>query len=505
MISIVECGSGPRLVLDPLPEDAAPTPEPPHGVPGGPHGVHAPRHHRRAPGEAVVDEDDVLLGLVVEAEGPDLLQDQLRLVPADAGAAGDPYRRIPGDEAGIDGHLHQPPGGDGGGDVDGGKQGLQPLFLVDLPSDLGEAVELASVLPDVAAYEEDSDLLGGGGVDGDGAVPGPPDGDPLYPDMLVDRPRIIPGRLIDLHLLSAEEVEGRPRLGVDEPRSLDQGVGYGSRQAAEVADGARIGHLRRCDPPVEGRPEVEGEARISEVDVGPLRPLLYPGGGELPLHLVGDDLDPRRTLRREDRGYGPVEDDPVHQAVGPEPIGDVLDRHRRGHQPRRDPGYKAAVGEGLDEGPHLVRRREAGNDPRRPDDEVQVVFDGEPRPGVALQEGVTHQIRYRLPGEGGAAEGMGEDLLPRLRLSHVPGHLHRLVDDPGLTVLHVGGGEDAFGGAVSHLHRGDDVVGVLLQLQDVHRGALGDPGLGLRSEETGDAHISRDELSDHKLFGSLPP
>ena len=165
-----------------------------------------------------------------------------------------------------------------------------------------------------------------------------------------------------------------------------------------------------------------------------------------------------------------------------------MDAHGRCHQSGRNAGIEAALGQGLDEGAHLVWGIQLGHHARGAHHEVQIGLDVQTCPIMALNEGVFHQFGNGLFGEWRPVDGMGKYLLTGFGSTHISGHLHRLIDDVGLAGVHVRGGEYAFGRGIAHFYRGHDVKWFAVKIKVVEGRATGNAGRGFGLKEATEVH-----------------
>lgn len=79
---------------------------------------------------------------------------------------------------------------------------------------------------------------------------------------------------------------------------------------------------------------------------------------------------------------------------------------------------------------------------------------------MALEQGVAHQFRDRLPRQFRAVQGRPEDRLARFWWSDITAHGHGLVDDVGPARFQVRAGQNALCRSIAHLDRRHDEVGL---------------------------------------------
>ncbi|OPZ41400.1 MAG: hypothetical protein BWY93_02318 [Euryarchaeota archaeon ADurb.BinA087] len=276
-----------------------------------------------------------------------------------------------------------------------------------------------------------------------------------------------------------EYIKGCSGFWIHQPGSFHYRIRDRPCQAAEVPDrlGKRVGivlcHIAR-DPAVQGRPKVDRDAGIPEVHRCPHRSLLDPCHGKLTLHLVCHHLDASTAHGGYHPCYSPDKDYLIRIGVRLEFLGLVGFCHGGGHLSWRHPCIEAAIGESKDEGPHLIGRVHRCNNPGAADDEIQVFLDIEVHLPVALDEGVPHQIGDRLLGELCPIQGLPKDLLTGFGFSHIPAHLHSLVDHVAHAGLKIYPGKNALCRCVAHFDRCHNKIRFHLELGNINARTMAD-------------------------------
>ena len=92
---------------------------------------------------------------------------------------------------------------------------------------------------------------------------------------------------------------------------------------------------------------------------------------------------------------------------------------------------------------------------------------------MALEQGIPHELSYRLPGQLGAIQGCPKNGLPGFWKTDITTHFHRLIDNIRHTGFKTNAGQDTLGCGVSHLHRSNDKIGLVLVFRHLHTGAMG--------------------------------